>query len=180
MAYGESDITRLARESPAKPPETLPLTIRWGSFKSTLDPEIQPSSTRILKSTISAIPRPNRQNQSPHTLRLYPHERTKCCDSPLQKHALFLFSGRMVLKPGIPKFHSPLQQGRAHTCYVQVLIFSIVGTNVENWHIFSIDECSALAFSKENQGWWYFTLNPTASTLTSESSLLGCQRRSPH
>ena len=89
-------------ESPAKPPETLPLTIRWGSFKSTLDPEIQPSSTRILKSTISAYPRPNRQNQSPHTLRLYSHERTKCCDSLLQKHALFLFSGRMVLKPEFP------------------------------------------------------------------------------
>ena len=54
-------------ESPAKPPETLPLTIRWGSFKSTLDPEIQPSSTRILKSTISAIP----QTKSPESISTY-------------------------------------------------------------------------------------------------------------
>ena len=54
-------------ESPAKPPETLPLTIRWGSFKSTLDPEIQPSSTRILKSTISDLP----QTKSPESISTY-------------------------------------------------------------------------------------------------------------
>ena len=51
-------------ERPEKPPETLPLTIRWGSFKSTLDPEIQPSSTRTLKSTISALP----QTRSPEPI----------------------------------------------------------------------------------------------------------------